>query len=169
MEVLDHRIERVTDMDTAERYRILQQARDAVERTAHINPSEWSALAAPDVLKDWKSNMPKAEPPKRVRGLDTAPVDWDAIINARITNMKDFVMTVIGEALRESFEIERAAYADAVQQRDRKIADLELTLLHTQAEVAKLNASVVELKLERDREQGKVLDLPPLPKRQVVN
>jgi hypothetical protein len=153
-------------MDAAERYRIVQQARDAVERTAHINPAEWSPRAAPDVLKEWKSNMPKAEPPKRARGLDTAPVDWSSIIDERVFNMKEFVMTVLGEALRETFNVERNAYAAALQERDKTIADLELKLLRTQAEVAKLNASVIELKLEHDREQGKVLDLPALPKRQ---
>jgi hypothetical protein len=152
-------------MDNAERLRILTEARDACERTAHLNAAEWSprAAAAPDVLKEWKNNMPKAEPPKRARGLDTAPVDWDAIINTRIASLQDFVMTVIGEALRESFEIERGAYQEALRKRDKKIADLELTLLRTQAEFEKLRLRVIE---HEHGEQGKVLDLPALPKRQ---
>jgi hypothetical protein len=77
-------------------------------------------------------------------------------------------MNIIGEALRESFAIERAAYADALKERDRKIAHFEVELLRARAEIEKLKLRIVQGEVDRDRED-KVIDLPQLPLRKGLN
>jgi hypothetical protein len=71
------------------------------------------------------------------------------------------------EALRETFTIERGAYADALKEPDRQIAKLECELAKQAAQVAKLEMRLIQSEIERDR--SKVLDLPALPKRQELN
>jgi hypothetical protein len=161
----------VSIMNETERRRILDEARQTVERTASINAAEWSPRdpSAPDVLEQWRSNMPKAEPPQRQRGLDTAPIDWSSVIDQRLGNMKHCVLEVVGQALHESFDIERSAYAAALEKRDAKINKMECELVRAQAEIAKLNLRVVEMSIEHDRERERVLDLPPLPKNKGLN
>jgi hypothetical protein len=152
-------------MNDEQRSRILQEARDNVDRLASVRPRERiiTNVINEDKLAAWKRTMPKPEPKPRQRGLDTAPVDWSSIIDERIGNMKEFVMDVLGQALCESFNIERGAYADALKERDRKIGQLELDLLRAQAELARLNTRVIQGEVDRDRE-SKVIDVPLVTK-----
>jgi uncharacterized coiled-coil protein SlyX len=153
-------------MNTAERDRIMQQAHATLDRLRDLQPSE--PRDTPDVLKEWQRNKPQAESAPRKRGLDTAPVDWDAIINTRIATMKDFVMEVIGQALRESFEIERAAYRNALNSRDQKINQLETELAKQAATIARLEARVIKNEIDGDRDRrNKLVDVSPQLK--VVN
>jgi hypothetical protein len=159
----------VISMDETERRKILDEAYSTLDRLNAAPPSEPRDPVALDVLKEWRRNMPRPEPKPRERTLDTAPVDWSSVIDQRIARMKDFVMEVIGGALCESFNIERNAYADAVKERDRKIAHLEVELLRAQAELEKLKVRVIQGEVDRDRENGKVLDLPLVKRQEQLN
>jgi hypothetical protein len=152
-------------MDDAERNRILQEAHATLDRLRFTQPVEPHDQTAPDPLDTWKRSRPQPEPKPRQRKLDTAPVDWSAVIDQRVGRMKTFVMDVIGEALRESFNIERAAYADALKERDRQIAKLECELAKQAAQVAKLEVRLIQSEIAHD-DRSKVIDLPALPKRQ---
>jgi hypothetical protein len=112
--------------------------------------------------------MPKPEPPPRQRDLDTAPVDWDAVINQRVANMKDFVMVVLGEALCETLKIERGAYADALRERDNKIVKLEAEIAKQAVHIAKLEVRVIKNEIDNDRDK-EIIELPPLPKQEQIN
>jgi hypothetical protein len=79
------------------------------------------------------------------------------------------VQAFIGNVIEEVVAHERDELIDAMQKRDRAIERLEVELTKTQAELAKLNLRVVEMSVDRDRERGKVLDLPPLPKSRELN
>ncbi len=150
-------------MDTDKKRRILAEARAAIERTAHINAAEWSPHAAAV-----ERNTPAPEPKKQERGLDTAPIDWSSIIDQRIDNVKDLLVEVIGEALSQTFERQRDAYEAALHQRDSKIASLEIELAKLTVQISKLEVRVIEAEM-RDRERGKVLDLPSPQLKVVVN
>jgi hypothetical protein len=145
-----------------DRHQIMHDAHATLDRLNAAQPREPRDPAAPDVLKEWKRYMPKPEPKKHERGLDTAPVDWSSIIDERVGNMKEFVMDVLGQALCESFNIERSAYQDALKERDNKIVKLEAELAKLAVQTSKLEVRVIQNEIERDR--NKVLDLPALPK-----
>jgi hypothetical protein len=149
-------------MDETERRKILDEAYSTLDRLNTVRPSEPRSATAPDVLEEWKRNMPRPEPKPRERGLDTSPVDWNVIINQRVASMKDFVITVLGEALKETFEIERGAYQDALSKRDQRIGQLECELLRVRADLERLNLRVIKNEVDG---HDKVIDLPALPKR----
>jgi hypothetical protein len=149
-------------MDDKQRHRIMREARETVDRLNAMAPTEPRDPAAPDVIKEWKRHMPKPEPKRRERGLDTAPVGSSSVIDQRVASMKDFVMTVLGEALCATFDIERGAYIDALKERDSKIARLEVELAKLAVQTSKLEVRVIQNEIEHDR--SKVLDLPALPK-----
>jgi hypothetical protein len=95
-------------------------------------------------------------------------VDWDAIINERVNNMKSFVLDVLGEALKQSFELERNAYIDALKSRDTKINQLEAEIAKQAVTISKLEVKIIELGIARDRNgNGKLVDVSPQLK--VVN
>jgi hypothetical protein len=127
----------VTIMDDNAKRRILEQARDAVERTAHINPAEWSPRATPDVLKEWQRNKPQPEPKRRERGLDTAPIDWSHVIDQRVGAMKTFVLDVLAQALSACVDGERKAIKEALDARDTKINQAIETRIATEREYNK--------------------------------
>jgi hypothetical protein len=149
-------------MDDAERNRIIREAHATLDRLNSAQPTEARDPAAPDVLKEWKRHMPKPEPKKRERGLDTAPVDWSSIIDQRVADLKEFTMTVLAEAFKATIEIERGAYIDALRERDNKIIKLESELAKLAVQTSKLEVRVIQNEIEHDR--SRVLDLPALPK-----
>jgi hypothetical protein len=58
-----------------------------------------------DWLESWRRTMPKPEPERRARGLDTAPpaqeVDWSSIIRRAILSERSFMVEAVGGALGE--------------------------------------------------------------------
>jgi hypothetical protein len=157
-----------------ERFRIMRSARATVDRLNGMPTSEPRDPGLSDALEQWARNMPKPEPkPKRESKLDTMPINWDAVINQRVTDMKGFVMEVLAAALRESFEIERGAYADALKKRDAKIAQLETELAKQAAQTARLEVRVIQNEIadhERNRsvdDGNKTIDLPAWPRKNV--
>jgi hypothetical protein len=105
------------------------------------------------------------EPPRREPGLDTAPIDWSSEIDQRVASMKEFVIDVVGEALNQSFNLERNAYAAALHERDTKIGKLELELTQLAASHARLEVRLLQAIADGDG-HAKAIDLPnPLPAR----
>jgi hypothetical protein len=144
-------------MDEVTRNRICREAADTIERLRNIEHEERPERTS------WKA--PQPEPPKpRERGLDTAPVDWDAVINTRLVATKDYMLEAIGQAIAEVIRIERSHHADELK---TQAVHFEAVLAKHEAEVARLALRVVEL--THDRERNKVLDLPQWPSRKGLN
>jgi hypothetical protein len=161
-------------MNETERMRILAEARAALERTAHINAAEGSEYVVDeDRLEAWRRGRPQHEPKSKREHLDTARTDWSSIVDQRIAAMRDFLVTVVGEALRESFSLERGAYSDALKQRDTAISTLECALAKQAALIAKIELRVIENEIadhERKRsvdDGNRTIDLPAWPRKNV--
>jgi hypothetical protein len=115
----------------------------------------------------WRRNVATQEPPKREPGLDTAPIDWSAEIDCRVASMREFVMDVLGEALNQSFAIERNAHAAAMHERDAKIGKLELELVQLAASHAKLEVRLLQALADGDH--TKAIELPSWPRAKGMN
>jgi hypothetical protein len=156
-------------MSTAsERDRIMRTAHAALDRLRDLQPSEPPDPAASDRLEQWRRGIPKPEPAPRKRGLDTAPVDWDARIAAAVSREHELLMDVLAQAFRETFRVERDAISAALSARDAKIALLETELAKQAAQTARLEVRVISNEIERDRDRSdKLVDVSP--KLKVVN
>lgn len=87
-----------------------------------------NVISKPDPLAAWKALMPKPEPEKRQRGLDTmppSPIDWTAVtavIDQRIEAERTFMREVVAEAMVEKLTEERKAFTE-----ERRVDRAELT------------------------------------------
>src|SRR5262245_7300651 len=88
------------------------------------------------------------QPERRARGLDTAPVDWDARIRDALTHERQFQHDVLIGVIAEL----RAEASD----------DLERATRSLTAELADLKATLAELRLALASDRTKPLELPPL-------
>jgi hypothetical protein len=56
-----------------------------------------------DALASWRASMPRPEPAKPARGLDTAPaIDWALVIRMALKSERAHVLEVVGAALGEN-------------------------------------------------------------------
>jgi hypothetical protein len=89
--------------------------------------------------------------------------EWQRWIGEQLHEAMKATGIAIAEVVRERFD----EVDDALAKRDQKIERLEVELLKAQAEIAKLNARVVQGEVDRDRERRSSLDLSALPSRQI--
>jgi hypothetical protein len=85
--------------------------------------------------------------------------EWQSWIEAQLHEAMKATGIAIAEAVRERFD----EVDDALAKRDQRIEKLELELVRAQADIAKLNARVVQGEVDRDRERRSSLDVmrPP--------
>ena len=109
-----------------------------------------------DPLVKWERGRPQPEPPPRVRGLDTAPIDWSAVIDKRIMAEREHTNALLIELIAEL----QGQAAD----------DLERATMSLTCEVADLRVVVADLRTVIASEKaGTVVDLPSLPSRRGLN
>jgi hypothetical protein len=148
-------------MDEATRNRIIEEAHQTLERLNNQHEPR------PE-LKPWKGPAEPEPPKRRERGLDTAEMDWSAVIDQRVGSMKDFVMEVVAASIAEVLRIEREHYASEMEKCDQRIGKLEVDLSQAVVAHERLNLKFLELSIEREREQRSkgIVDLPnPLLRR----
>jgi hypothetical protein len=140
---------RFTDQD---RERILAEARGHIRGicgndgvSATLPPSD-ELPPADDVLERWERLKPPPEPPQRERGLDTAPIDWEARISEAIATEREFVLAVMGEALGETCAAQRK--------------EIDIELREMRIEIAELRITNAELRHRMNAERGKFGDAP---------
>jgi hypothetical protein len=145
-------------MDDARREAILAEAfrniesRDANVRTL-VEKQARNAQDPPgeDALTKWAAGMPKPEPPKRERGLDT---DFASIIDAKIAAEREYWHAVIAETLA----LERRDVDDRLTRLEILERDLERRTVDADA-CAKLSEDARKLRGEIATLQNCITDL----------
>jgi hypothetical protein len=147
----------------------IDEARATIARLERLTPRDETIRSEVHTAGDrmepgsWRRNVTAQEPKRRELELDTLPIDWSAVIDARLADLKSFTLDVLAEAFKATLEIERAAVAAALSKRDAAIGKLEREIAEQAATVARLEVRL----LEADR--NRVLDLPHLPLHKAVN
>jgi hypothetical protein len=92
------------------------------EKLVFLNAAKMRAAGNPvDPMEAWERNKPQPEPPRRERGLDTPPVDIDAHVSAIVAAEREFIMTVVGQAMKELGEDMMAEVSDRIKEQVEKI------------------------------------------------
>jgi hypothetical protein len=126
---------------------------DDVVRRPDMHPADDNdnvIITQDDPLAAWARSMPKPEPMRPERGLDTAPIDYERMMDAKIAAERRFMIEVVAEALVEKFAEERKA---AKAELSDQVRSLPLELAETQTTLAELRTVLAT-------ERSKVLDLP---------
>jgi hypothetical protein len=116
----------------------------------YANYQRLSAATAAKYRRDPLADdrQPDEPPPAPERKLDTAPIDWAAVIDERIAADRQFTLDVLAEVIAE-------IQAQATD-------DLERATRLLTAELADLKATLAELRLTMASDKSVPLDLPPL-------
>ena len=149
----------VTTMDDDERCRIIEQARDTLQRTAWISVSD--PPDDDDPLVRWAAGMPRPEPrrPAKRRPAATTPApDWSgwgkARLAARLAEERKFLLPVVAQALGESLRRERAA---AQAELADEVKRLRIEITAADETIAELRRTIAATDI---RSGGSVIDLP---------
>jgi hypothetical protein len=149
---------------------ILQDAYATLDRLGSVRPRE-PTVEDEDPIARWRKGVEQQEREfAAARAKRKAEADaenditaaWQAWVGNEIRN----AVRQIGQGLGEILSDELNKIGEALDKKDQRISQLECDLLRTQAQLERLNARVIQGEVERSREQDKVIDLPPLPKRQ---
>jgi hypothetical protein len=137
---------------------------------AHRLPGEPGA----DELARWQARRPQPEPPKRPRGLDTAPapqIDWAAVINGAIRGERAHMVEAIGQAIGQHGdglldEVEamiaaavdhlRAEFAGQIDQLRNELSGQ----INTQGSELRAQLQEIIAKKKRARTKASLLQLP---------
>jgi hypothetical protein len=151
---------------TDEQKRLVEEARATIARLERLRPRSETVTTDSSTRTEpgsWRRHVVTEEPKRHKRGLDTAPVDWAGVIDARIADLKVFVMDVIAQAFSATLEVERSAVMDALSKRDAAISKLERDIAQQAVTIARLEVRLLQAYADDDR--TKVSDLPnPLRK-----
>jgi hypothetical protein len=118
------------------------------DATAAMIPA---TAAGRDALEHWTSmREPEPDEPAPVRKLDTAPIDWSAMIDKELLAEREFILSIVREAICDQLE------------RARRTARRELAaeIRSLKLEVAKLATTIAELRSAGAGENARVIDLP---------
>jgi hypothetical protein len=140
-------------MTDEDRQRILDEAREILDATAHIAAEAAARDKSADPPREWK--LPEPEPERRRRRLDTVRTDWSATIAQAVAAERQHMATLLAELVAEV----RAEAAD----------DLERSVRTLNGELADLKATLAELRLVIASEKAAVVELPRLPLRAGLN
>jgi hypothetical protein len=148
----------------------MDDARAALERTAHVQVSNRDS-PEDDSLARWRRGVEQQEKEfaaaraKRQADSDAEQANtllWQNWVADKIRDAVRGVGSGLGEILASKLQEIDAVFCRC----DTKISTLERDLCRAQADIARLNATIVEMKLGRDRETKDIIDLPAvLPKR----
>jgi hypothetical protein len=154
---------------------------EAMEISNRLLPGEPGG----DELANWQAMRPRPEPPKRERGLDTAPpmpeIDWALIINAAIRGERAHMVEAVGEAIGEHgngllTEVEgmiaqaadqlraeinklRAEFAIQIDQLRNELS-VRIDSAHTQGNELRAQLEEIIAKKKRARTKAALLQLP---------
>jgi hypothetical protein len=123
----------------------------------------------PDALTNWRASMPPPEPPKRERGLDTAPtpqVDWSAVIHGALKAERTLTTESVGGALgevRNALLDEFEAAIEKVRAEFRREVDQLREQFSQAREVQSLRTELVEIKALLTARSRKPAAPPQLP------
>jgi hypothetical protein len=123
-------------MDDVERQRILDQAREILDATAHI---ETEAAARDSSAREWE--LPQPEPERRQRGLDTEPTDRSATIERGVAAERQHMAGLLAELVAQV----QAEAAD----------DLERAVQSLSGELTELRLTLGELRLGHSEREGR--------------
>jgi len=125
--------------------RILSEARQTVERLR----AEETLFTVNNVepVEDWRMRRPAEEPPRRERGLDTAPAPPDASVRALLAEEREFNVHLMAEVMAETL----AKAADEVAQVRR---ELERQDARHAVELAECRVATAELRAELAQSQA---------------
>jgi hypothetical protein len=155
-------------MNDEQRYRILQEARATVDRLNGMRPRDPAATIEEDPIAKWRRGVEQQEAEfaatraKRKAEADAerdATVAWQDWVAQKIRDAVKGIGTGLGEILRDKL----IQISDELDKRDTRIQQLECDLLRTKADFEQLRLRVIKNEID---EHDKVIDLPPLPKRQ---
>jgi hypothetical protein len=164
-------------MDDRTKQRVLDEAQENVERLAHVSarqPAAGDSNESPDPIAKWRKGVEAQEREfasaraKRQADADAgrdAAVAWQNWVGREIAD----AVKGIGKGLGEVLSDKLVQISRAFDERDERISKLECELLRLQVELAKLDVRFIQSQVERDRESGKVLDLPLVKRQERIN
>jgi hypothetical protein len=113
---------------------VLNEARATLRRTDPTIRREWptggdAELPQPDALeRHRRQRLASQEPEKPQRKLDTADVDWQAVIDQRLTAERELARHVLAETIVTLRAERDAAIAAAKAPLQRELAELRVSL-----------------------------------------
>jgi hypothetical protein len=111
-----------------------------------------------DPLSEWRKGMPQPEPPRKERGLDAPPVDMDAHVEAIVAAEREFIMTVVGQAMKEFGD----SLIDEIEHKIREQVDKIRVDFGLESTVEQLVADALS-KSQSDKEAARSGEVIPLP------
>jgi hypothetical protein len=140
-------------MDAEEKRRIIAESREICARLAHLKSKNGSTPPRADEV-----NKNYAE--RRDAGREFA--EW---AGQQIRNDIKAIGKEMDSVLREKL----LGIAEAIDQRDERILKLELELARAQVDIARIEAELVAIRIDRERQIENTFALLPTPDRKEMN
>jgi hypothetical protein len=156
--------------DDLDRFRILSEARNNLERLAGLEDrmiaDREARIYRRDALESWSDLQPEPEPPRRPQ-LDTTPraedpwADWNRWADNKIANALASHRQSIRAEMQASFEGLSEAVVDLItQERKAMRNNLADQIKELRLEVTALEGTLEELRRCLRSQDAKVIDLP---------